>query len=555
MTRTFGKPDGGAQAVRDALRQDVRRILANSKLNPTQKEDKVITLLREALEKEGQFYRTDEGTALYFRNRDRKLLAISTRADSPFGQLVSAFTDLSVKRGVMANCLERLHAHVAEEAETVQPHFWAYNSLDADVIAINDFGGGMWVRRRGDTWTIKPNGDQGILFWTPSEQLEPWTPEFSTDPSVRDEDLFEWFLTHPHFADDVMTAQDQRLIYRALLLAPFFPSQNRTRPVLAHLGSKHQQQHDTGKTLWGKQIGAVLMGRRFLPTPVDSSEKGKEALYLSLMHQPFVLLDNVDTEIPWLNDLLCVYATGGRLPRRKLYSDATLVHIEAHARLCLTSRKAHFNRHDTASRTIPFRFQPITDAERKEEGALLEPILARRGQIWAGILAMVAQVQDALPTLHPPTPSLRLADFDTFGWCVAGVTQDQQSWQRATARLKHAQAGFALQDEPLVAIFQEILQMGDLSECKTSDLFAQITRTASQLGFAGRVPRNASAFTNHINQCQGMLEAVLDVQITTRVLHGYTFIAITRGTSWQTHGVGGVTATTGSLTEGGEYER
>ena len=76
-----------------------------------------------------------------------------------------------------------------------------------------------------------------------------------------------------------------------------------------------------------------------------------------------------------------------------------------------------------------------------------------------------------LPDLRPPNPSSRLADFEELGWCIAAVDVQQAEWQMAIARLKIAQAGFALDDEPLVPVLRELLALGDVDEQPTSQLF------------------------------------------------------------------------------------
>ena len=205
---------------------------------------------------------------------------------------------------------------------------------------------------------------------------------------------------------------------------------------------------------------------------------------------------------------------------------------DPHALLCLTSRKARFTRVDTASRTIPFRFRPIADAERRTEWELLETVDGRRGRIWAGLLSAVGRVQDALPTLRPPSPRLRLADFWTFGWCVAAAQGEEKEWEAATGLLKEAQAGFALEDEALCPVLKEIMASGDVPEQKTSDFYHQVRSTADNLRLGSRIPQSAQACTQRINQLHNILESAFDLTIAMRTLHGHTHIQITRGPSW-----------------------
>lgn len=516
--------------IASELQKQIRQVLDKKgwELPSHCKEDKIAHLLRTSLQKLGGFYRQTDGPLWFFRDQNHRLYEVTTHTYSPFAKYITYITGQSSKTDLMRRSLDRLHAVMLEEATVVEVHGMAYNSHDLDVIALNDFGGGMWYRQRGGRWERQPNGNGGIFFWTPGDIVQQWVPEFEMNGAGGSEDSLQWFIQQPHFAEQGLTVHDQQLLLRALLLAPFFPSLNHTRPVSAHLGLSQDQQHDTGKTTAGKMIGVVWAGEGFEPTPVDSTNKGKESVAILLGQTPFVLLDNADTKTLWLNDFICTYATGGRMSARKLYSDQTLVHHEPKARLCVTSRKASFNREDVASRVIPFRFAPIGDAERKTEPELLGPVIARRGKIWAGILQAVAKLQDSYPSLIPPRPTARLADFDSFGWRVSHIYGEAEEWQGVIGRLKEAQGSFALEDESLALILEEMLKQGDLREKTTADFYAQLIETANRLTITSGLPGSAASCTTRILNIQMSLEAKLGIQITTRILHGQTRIEILR---------------------------
>src|SRR5262249_47509476 len=151
----------------------------------------------------GRFCHTKDGTALFFRHADHRLYEISDRCETPFGQLITHLADMSVAGAIMRRALDRLRAHVSQDSDEVEVHGMAYSSPDARVIAINDLGGGMWYRERGGTWEWKPNGQAGILFWTPSELVTPWKPEFGESPEL-DESYLTGLVESPHFANDVL---------------------------------------------------------------------------------------------------------------------------------------------------------------------------------------------------------------------------------------------------------------------------------------------------------------------------------------------------------------
>ncbi len=487
VTKASKGAETGEAAVARATRGAIGAILAiPAKVMPLGKKEEAVTkALKNGLARTGLFYRTRGGEPLFFRHHDRRLYEITARQDTEFARFATYLADQSFKLVLMARAVDRIAASVSQQARITEVYGMAYNDVALDTIAINDFGGGMWIRNRGGKWKWQPNGYNGILFWQPSAPIEPWKPLFGKGP-VEDEQHLRWFIEQPHFAEDILSVEDQRLIFRALLLAPFFPSLSRIRPIQAHLGLNRQRQHDTGKTSAGKIIGLLLVGPKFEPMPApEGTERGIEAVQLELMHQPFVLLDNVDTDLKWLNDFLCTYATGARPSKRKLYTDTQQVHVDYRGRLCLTSRKAKFNRVDVASRTVPFRFKPIPDADRKTEWEVVDPIIERRGQIWAGLLAVTARLQDAAPNLRAPRPRLRLADFEQFGWMVAEVHGEGTKWLAAMERLKTAQAGFALETEVLFPIFKKLLESGDVTERPTSKFWTEVANAASELDLIG----------------------------------------------------------------------
>lgn len=516
-------------SVVERLREIITEVLRR-RGNWVDNEEAIKVAITVALHTIGRFYRSPENTAYFFRNSDRRLYQIASDPQTPFGLLVTYLSGISTKMVKMGRCLDRIRAEVAYTAEVVTVHALSYNDADAKVIAINDFGGGMWRRERGGTWEWKANGTDGILFWTPGAHVEAWHPEFPADGAV-EEDPLDWVTMQPHFGEDMLTVEDQRMLLKALFLAPLFPSQNKVRPVPVHLGGTKGRTYDTGKTMTGKMIGTVWVGSEFQPTPIRrASGRGEEDLQLTLMSQPYVLLDNVDTDTGWLNDFIAVYATGGRAVKRMLYHDTEVVYIELRGYLAITSRDPHFKREDVASRLLPLKFRPIEDDERKDEAELLTPVLKNRGKIWGSLLTLAAQIQDSLLDHNPPTMPGRIADFISFGWQMARVQGQETQWEAMSRRLAVAQAGFALDGEPLFEILKQLLRQGDIPEQKTSDFWDQVFELNRSLDM--ELPGNAAACTKALKQLKELIEKRLDVTINIRKLDGYSLIAITRGPSW-----------------------
>ena len=97
----------------------------------------------------------------------------------------------------------------------------------------------------------------------------------------------------------------------------FFPELFPTRPILAMIGEK-----GSGKTSVLRRIGQLLFGPKFQVMGMSHEPKDFDAAVTS---DAFVVIDNADANVPWLDDKLAVVATGGTLKRRKLLHDQQLV--------------------------------------------------------------------------------------------------------------------------------------------------------------------------------------------------------------------------------------
>src|SRR5262245_37783780 len=94
---SMSTPNTTSESTLAALLQTKVRVHLGKKLRPTQLDDNIVTDLRAALPKLGSFHRTEQGLALFFRYANRNLYEISDKAESPFGQLVTYWLDVSSK--------------------------------------------------------------------------------------------------------------------------------------------------------------------------------------------------------------------------------------------------------------------------------------------------------------------------------------------------------------------------------------------------------------------------------------------------------------------------
>ncbi len=432
-------------------------------------------LLQRLLPQIGTFYRTGDGLLFFFRYADHKLYDVEEKTFERYLTLIT-----NSVQGVRREWLPKLQAWVRFEVAEVVTQFLAYNdSPDLNVIAASTFDGFMMCRKRGGAWERVENGTDGILFWSPEEFLTAWQPDFAKGGDGRN---LEWLCRLGSFGDDgPLSAEDQRSVLYTWLLHLFVPGLNPTHPIPLHEGVT-----DSGKTTLGKCLGRWLMGPTFdvLDLPSGDTRKAEETLTLAVWKRPLVILDNVDSPAPWLEDFLCRLATGVRMSRRRLYTNTEEVHFTPRAGLIITSRDPHFRREDVARRLLPLRFQPIPSKERLSEAELRREVETRRAGIWADVLAALARLQDAWPKVRDRLkPSHSMADFSIFGALLAAVYAEDSApteWEGLMERLEQAQGRFSTEADPLTELLAVVLDEGGgaIPSQPVRNLFRQLAALA-----------------------------------------------------------------------------
>ncbi len=502
-------------------------------------------LLKRLLQGVGTFYRTTEGALLFFRDGDHKLYDIEERT---FERYLIQLTD-SVT-GVQRQWLPRLQAWVRFEALEVKTHFLAYSDgPDLNMIAINMFDGRMIRRKHGGTWEEVPNGTDGILFLTPTEFLTPWKADFKKGGTGKD---LEWLCSLGHFSDDgPLSIDDQRKLLRVWLLHLFLPEINPVHPIPLHEGVT-----GSGKSVMGEAIGRWLTGPEFevMDLPSGDAARAEESIKLALCKRPLVVIDNMDSPAPWLEDFLCRVATGVRMSRRRHYTNAEEVFFTPRAGLIVTSRDPHFRREDVARRLLPIRFGLIPEEQRRSETDIRAELDARRAAIWADILVELARGQDAWPSLKGTLkPSHSLADFSVFGALLTAAQAGNGAlaeWTTLMQRLELAQGRFTTEEDPLADFLRAVLpSSGVLSQRPMRELFTSLRDQASESGLPWPY-KNVGALTKAVKNKRTALERALNARISLTNTHqgGEYRVEITR----LSPGDGGADASGGEGGEGGD---
>lgn len=484
-----------------SLAQAIRAIILDKEVPPFDKRRRVAGLVEDGLRGCGTFYRTTDGRAFFFFDKDRSLLELDQRT---FQYFLTTFSGLSATEGYFRFTLDLLQAAVSRQAQVAHVHTLAAFNPATGLQAVSDGGSGLWYRERGGAWQLARNGDHGFLFLTEPD-AEAWIPELSGDTQA-----LEWFADQFLFADThSFTREDQRTLYLVWLLHQFFPSLRRTRVIPACLGPQ-----GSGKTTAERLTGRLLLGPSFEVTGIHRERE--DAFIAAVTNRVMYGLDNADSRVPWFEDAIARYATGERYRLRRLYTTNDEVSYAPRAILMLSSRDPHFNRPDVSERLLPLYFE--RPSSYKPEKCIYSELESRRGAIVGAVLHRIAEIADGLPTVATPSLPFRMADFASFGWQVAALMGLETDWEKLLARLECKQAEFASAGDGIIESLRLVLAQGALTNTAVSDLFRRCQAVAEEQRLV--FPRTVQTFGQRLSNLRRVIELELGVKFQEERGHG-----------------------------------
>ncbi|MGA7178133.1 MAG: bifunctional DNA primase/polymerase [Thiobacillaceae bacterium] len=440
--------------------------------------------LRKDLTSRGVFYRT-RGIAelLYFNKPERELYALGS---VEFRALCGELYGINGKEPVWSYVEEALQQHCLRQGELTESfQFARYQDQKLYIHA----GGHRVFKLDGHDIIEIDNGDDGVLFKS-DPSLVPIHPDYVYSGSpVRD-----------HLVNGANAVDPDRLaLYEIFIYSHFFESRLTTKPIVLFTGPK-----GSGKTSAGRALKRALHG----PTAnVNNGMASKEdAFWAGVSHNSLVVIDNVDTLVPWLADAIAVVATGAKYQRRKLYETNTSVEYQPRCFVIVTSRNPQsFTRDDVVDRLLL-----VEVARRKnfiEESTLLAHIDANRPKIWGELLTHLNKMVAALMQPIDQSPlAHRLADWARLAIVFAPLLGIVDIEQKLNA-METSKVEFALDDNPLVQALDDWLEANPQSDYIASgDLFKAILKSCEAKGEKFSI-KDARAFGIQLKHLRSELES------------------------------------------------
>ncbi len=414
----------------------------------------------------GRLIRTEDNL-YFFNSNDKQLYALD---EFGFGCYMNDVFGLNQTMQDFKFVLAQVQTEAEIRGDETEVHSFTYYDKVMNTLYIDRFDGQVY-RLNGCTIDCIDNGSDGVLF----RHNPAWSPYKISDESPDLPLLASCLFDNINFTSQgsTLSTREQRLSVNLWTLSTFFESLQPTKPLLLLTGEK-----GSGKTSICRSLLRLFFGPK---SDVFTLEKDKEDAFIAaITNYSIIVIDNVDGNVPWLNNRLATVATGGLIERRKLYSTNKLVTYHSKCFVALTSREPTFQREDVADRLI------ILTVERLETFIPEEEILARidrnRDQLWTELIHDLNDIVAILKNRPSRYASkFRMADWASLCTIIADSQGVGDQFQKVLVKLSQQQSAFTLEDDPMFICLQYWMddQRNHGRTVSTSELYDELKTIAT----------------------------------------------------------------------------
>lgn len=263
----------------------------------------------------------------------------------------------------------------------------------------------------------------------------------------------------------------------------------------------------TGKTLASKLTKRLIDPNAVVAQMLPGSPRDL-AIMLQSVH--LLVVDNLRELGAAMSDALCIAATGGSVPMRKLYSDDEQKALYLHGAILFNGIHPFMGQSDFADRCLLLELLQILAQARKSESQLLVEFEADLPAILGGLYALIATILQKLPVAEVVAPS-RMLDF--CRWLAA--MESALSLELGTLQFPYADSLRdaqleSLLDNPLAVTIIEFAEKMDVVEWvgTPTDFYDCLTRLAEFSLQRSRVwPSSAAVLSKRLHGLQAPLMA------------------------------------------------
>jgi hypothetical protein len=262
----------------------------------------------------------------------------------------------------------------------------------------------------------------------------------------------------------------------------------------------------------GKSFASKITKRLIDPNAVDAQTLPGSARELAIMLQvcQVMVVDNLRELTAAISDVLCIAATGGSVPMRKLYSDDEQKALHLLGAILFNGIHPFIGQSDFADRCLVLELQRLEPGARISEEAMWREFDADWPVILGGLYDLIVKILQRLPEVEVVAPS-RMLDF--CRWLAAmelalgleaGAIQLPYAQSIQDAQLE------SLLDNPLAVTILEFADKMETSEWMgtPSDFYAELTHLADFSSQRSRVwPSSAAVLSKRLHGLQAPLIA------------------------------------------------
>jgi len=282
-------------------------------------------------------------------------------------------------------------------------------------------------------------------------------------------------------------------------------------PILVIIAGQGSSKSTIGKLVIRNLVDPSSLGIQGFPT-------NRQDMVIASNHAFILIYDNLRYLSKKWSDILCIAATGGTDPTRRLYTDDELVTHFFKVPLVLNGIHDFIVEPDLAQRCVFIDLDSIPEDKRIDEKLLTENFHKDLPSIFKGLLELLAKVLEIVDTVEVTYPQrmIRFVKYLAAVEQVAGL--EKSSLQKAYSDSLQDRQRDAVLSDPLGSIIYEMVTSGTRTDWSGSptELLTEILSFFPEYDSRKRkLPDNPSMLSRRLQALKpGLLSQQVEVELT-----------------------------------------
>jgi len=398
------------QEENSSNREKVKRLVYGKKGDKTaiQNKQEITDLIIEELCACGEFIRTDTEECYYLDKETKETLRIDPESNN-YKTLIYKNFGINSKIPVYGYSFEGIIVHCLNKGRLTNVYKYAHYDRKKNIIYVKCGKNQFYKITTDNKPQLCDNGTDGVLF----SDLINVQPYKYVDVEPDKDYILEYLISLCNFSDKGIPVEVQRSFAKAFFLSLLIPEFFDTKALIIIVGSQ-----GSGKSTLCRAIVRILYGENANICPMPSK---LDDLDILIVNSHFLVIDNFDTFKDGICDKLAVYATGGTIKARKLYTNNQICENNIDAFFGITTLGLVFKRPDVLNRSLILDVAQITGGYI-DEPTLFEGVISNRDKILSQAFNEIQRIMRAIANYDKAKAkfNFRMADFGKFYTLLLG---------------------------------------------------------------------------------------------------------------------------------------